>query len=119
MPYSVVESCQRSGGTFRVDKFHRNVGDVRPGDTASHPRRLSYSCAPISGPQIAHTSAFVGRNDDSSSSSSNNNNNNNNNNNDDDDIQKLDRKSRKMLIRGHHHPRTDIDNLYLHFPRKE
>jgi hypothetical protein len=34
------------------------------------------------------------------------------------EIQKLDRKTRKMLkIRGQHHPRADIDRLYV--PRKE
>jgi hypothetical protein len=34
------------------------------------------------------------------------------------EIQKLDRKTRKMLtIHGQHHPRADIDRLYV--PRKE
>jgi hypothetical protein len=36
------------------------------------------------------------------------------------EIQKLDRKTRKMLtIHGQYHPRADIDHLGLYVPRKD
>jgi hypothetical protein len=44
----------------------------------------------------------------------NNNNNNNSNNKHQEEIQKLDRKTRKMLtIHGQNHPRADIDRSYV------